>query len=277
LSCTFTNTERGHARVVKTVSGNALTGSQAYTFQLRSGASAAAAGTILETLTANAGNNGTITFTTNLVPGQTYQLCEQMQAGWMTSLSAAFTVFNPSGDNSVICTNFTVTAGETKTFDIDNTPPPGGMALTIGYWKNWSSCTGGKQKPVLDQKLLAAANAGTPFTLGLLVLNPKVLGAATACTDAVRILSKSTIGTNKKKASDPLFNMAAQLLAADLNVFSGAGACAAATSAITQAHALLSKYKFNGNTYTPKLTKADSTLATSLAGKLDKYNNNLLC
>jgi hypothetical protein len=212
------------------------------------------------------------------VPGSTYQLCEQMQPGWVTSLGPpAFTVFSPSGDNSVICVNFTVTAGQLKVFNIDNTPPPGGMALTIGYWKNWSSCTGGKQKPILDQKLLAAANAGTPFTLGLLVLDPNVLGAATACKDAVRILSKSTIGNGTKKASDPLFNMAAQLLAADLNVFSGAATCAAATTAISQAHALLVKYSFDGNTYSPKLTKADATLAQSLASKLDRYNNNLLC
>ena len=44
-----------------------------------------------------------------------------------------------SGDNSVVCTDFTVAAGETKTFTINNQPPPGGMSLTIGYWKNWSS------------------------------------------------------------------------------------------------------------------------------------------
>jgi hypothetical protein len=278
VTCTFTNRQRGHAKVVKTVSGNVPSGSQSFTFQLRSGASAGSAGTILETGTANAADGGVINFTTYLVPGQTYQLCEQMQVGWNTSLSPpTFVVYNPSGDNSVVCTDFTVTAGQLKVFNIDNTPPPGGMALTIGYWKNWSSCTGGKQKHVLDQKLLAAANAGTPFTLGSLVLDPNVLGAATACKDAVRILSKSTIGSGTKKASDPLFNMAAQLLAADLNVFSGAGTCPAATSAINQAHALLSKYGFDGNGYSPKLTKADATLANQLATKLDRYNNNLLC
>jgi hypothetical protein len=280
VTCTFTNTRQpGHVRVVKTVGGNALTGNQAYTFQLRSGASAGAAGTILETLTVNASTpNGTLNFTTNLVAGQTYQLCEQMQPGWLTSLGPPiYSVYNPSGDNSVVCTDFTVDAGALKIFNIDNNPPPGGMGLTIGYWKNWSSCTGGKQKQVLDNKLLAAANAGTPMTLGLLVLDPNVLGKATACKYAVAILNKSTITKGTKKSSDPLFNMAAQLLAADLNVFSGAGTCAASTSAITQAHALLDKYKFDGDSYTPKLTAADATLANSLATKLDKYNNNKLC
>ena len=70
--------------------------------------------------------------------------------------------------------------------------------------------------------------------------------------------------------------MAAQLLAADLNVFSGAATCSAATSAIHQAHQLLSKYHFNGNTHWP-LSAADVNLAHTLASKLDQYNNNLLC
>ena len=277
VTCTFTNTERGHVRVIKTVNGNAPSGAQAFTFQLRTGASATQAGTILETQIANAGNGGTIAFTTSLVPGQTYQLCEQLLPGWLTSLGPpVFTVYMPNGDNSVVCTDFVVTPGQLLTLNIDNTPPPGGTALTIGFWKNWSSCTAGKQKHILDQKLLAAANAGTPFTLGLLVLDPNVLGAATACRDAVRILSKSTISTGAKRAKDPLFNMAAQLLAADLNVFSGAQTCAAITTAINQAHALLSKYHFDGNTHT-QLSAADVNLAHTLAATLDQYNNNLLC
>jgi hypothetical protein len=218
-----------------------------------------------------------ITFTTLLVPGTTYQLCEQMQPGWTTTLGPPlYSVFNPSGDNSVVCTDFTAAAGETKQFAIDNRPPPGGMALTIGYWKNWSSCTGGGQKPTLDATLLKLAQAGTPATLGLLVLNPQTQSAATVCQNAVNILSKQTLG-GKKMSSDPLFNMAAQLLAADLNLGAGAGQCALSALAVNQGHALLTKYKFDGNGYTPKLTSADATLANSLATSLDKYNNNKLC
>jgi len=280
VTCTFTNRARGHAKVVKTVSGNAPTGSQSFTFQLRSGASASSAGTILETGTASAADGGVINFSTYLVPGQTYQLCEQMTVGWMTSLGPPlYSVYNPSGDNSVVCTDFTVTAGQTSTFNIDNKPPPGGMALTIGFWKNWSSCSGGKQKPTLDQTLLAAANAGNAITIGKLVLNPLTLGASTACQDAVNVLNKTTINGKTKEASDPLFNMAAQLLAADLNLQGGAGSCAASTSAITQAQQLLVKYSWNGTAppYSPKLTSADANLANQLATLLDKYNNNKLC
>lgn len=277
VTCTFTNRARGKAKVVKTVSGLAPSGTQSFTFQLRSGASPSSAGTILESGTANLGNGGVINFGTYLVPGQTYQLCEQMQPGWTTTLGPPlYSVYNPSGDNSVVCTDFTVAAGVTKTFAIDNKPPPGGMALTIGYWRNWSSCTGGGQKPTLDQTLLKMAQAGTPETLGLLVLNPLTQSASTVCRNAVNILSKQTLGA-KKMSSDPLFNMAAQLLAADLNVGAGAGQCAASASAINQAHALLTKYNFDGNGYSPKLTAADANLANSLATTLDKYNNDKLC
>jgi hypothetical protein len=279
VTCTFTNRQRGHARVVKTVNGLPPSGSQAFTFQLRSGASQSAAGTILETGTANAADGGVITFATYLVPGQTYQLCEQMLPGWMTTLGPPlYSVYNPSGDNSVVCTDFTVTAGQTLTFNIDNKPPPGGMALTIGFWKNWSSCTGGGQKPTLDTTLLAAANAGHPITIGKLVLNPNTLTAKVACQDAVDILNKSTL-SGAKESSDPLFNMAAQLLAADLNVQAGAGSCSSSATAINQAQALLVKYSWNGSAppYSPKLTSADATLANNLATTLNNYNSNKLC
>jgi hypothetical protein len=280
VTCTFTNRLRGKAKVIKTFSGLPPSGTLSVTFQLRSGASAGSAGTILESGTASAGNGGVINFTTTLMPASTYQLCEvlgPLGPGWMTTLGPPFySVYNPSGDNSTVCTDFTIAAGETKTFSIDNKPPPGGLALTIGYWKNWSSCTGGGQKPVLDQTLLKAVQSGKTITLGKLVLDPNVLGARTACLDAVALLGKSTL-SGKKMASDPLFNMTAQLLAADLNITAGAGACAAAITAINQGHALLTKYGFDGNGYSPKLTSADASLANSLATALDQYNNNKLC
>lgn len=279
VTCTFTNTARGHAKVVKTVNGAVPSGAQAFVFQLRSGASATSAGTTLESGTANANDGGVIAYSTYLVPGQTYQMCEQMMPGWLTTLGPPlFTAYNPSGDNSVVCTDFTVAAGATKVFSIDNTPPPGGRALTIGFWKNWASCAGsaGKQKPMLDQTLLAAAQAGQPVTIGTLVLDPAVLGASTACKDAVNLLNKTTL-TGTKKASDPLFNMAAQLVAAKLDVAAGAGACANAVSAISSAQALLVKYHFDGYGYAPKLTAGDTTLANNVATTLDKYNNNKLC
>jgi hypothetical protein len=100
------------------------------------------------------------------------------------------------------------------------------------------------------------------------------LKPAMDCLKAVRLLDKSTITTNKKKASDPLFNMTAQLVGAELNRFMGAGISGVTIMNIDRAVLLNGKYKFNGESYTPKLTTADANLANCLATQLDNYNNN---
>ena len=277
--CVFTNTKKAVVQVIKTVSGQPLTGTQAFTFQIRVGATSMANGTVLATGVANAANGGTFTFGVKLDPG-TYQLCEIIMPGWSTNIGTLVpsqflppdgVAINPNLDNSTICGDFTVVAGQTKVFTINNTPPPGGRALTIGFWKNWASCASSKgngQKPVLDQTLAAADPAG--IAIGDLVLH------AGDCLQAVRILNKSTISSNSKKmASDPAFNLAAQLLAAKLNVVAGAGVSTCAALAINQAQALLDLVNFNGITHN-NLTAAQSSLMNSLANTLDRYNNNLL-
>jgi hypothetical protein len=275
-SCTFTNTRRGLAQVVKTVNGARPSGAQSFTFQIRQGASTTGGGTTLEAGTATAENGGVINLTTKLVPTTTYQLCEQVMPGWMTTLGPPFfTVFNPSGDNSVVCANFTVNPGETKSFAIDNRPPPGGLARGIGFWKNWASCASskGNQKPVLDLTLQLG-----DIAIGSLVLHdgnqdPNV---ASDCVQAVRLLSKQYINTGQNTATDPAFNLAAQLLAAKLNVQAGAGVCGAAVNAVNAAQTLLAGISFNGVTHTA-MTAAQVNQANSFATTLDMYNNNTLC
>ena len=279
-------------KVEKTVSGAVPSGSQAFTFQLRQGASTTQDGTILESKVANAANGGVINFTTGLQPSSTYQLCEIVMPGWSTSLGTfvpgAFmppdgVAPDPTVDNSILCINF---KAEGQTFKVDNTPPPGGRALTIGFWKNWASCSGGNQKPVLDQTLAKAeptgivisATSGTypPFGPTLYLVLHGSTGTpnkAPACLKAVRLLDKSTIDTGKKMSSDPAFNLAAQLLAAELNFTAGAGKTPAATNAINQAVLLLGKYKFDGKTHTT-ISAADKTTMNNLAKTLDDYNNN---
>ena len=77
-------------------------------------------------------------------------------------------------------------------------------------------------------------------------------------------------------ASDPAFNMAAQLLAAKLNIVAGAGSCAQANQAIADGQALLDLVNFNGAT-APNMTPAQKASANTIAGILDAYNNNQLC
>jgi hypothetical protein len=191
-------------------------------------------------------------------------------------------------DNSPVCVDFVAQAGQTTVFAVDNTSP-GGRALTIGFWKNWASCAQSKgkgQKPVLDQTLAAAepigivvsAESGTyppfaaPYYLVLHDTNPDP-NVASDCLKAVRLLDKSRIDTDKKMASDPAFNLAAQLVAAQLNFSAGAGKSGAVITAVNQAVVLLGKYKFNGSTHT-SISAADATAMNNLATILDNYNNN---
>jgi len=273
-SCTFHNTKLAHAKLFKTKSGVAdLSSTDSFTFQLRQGADATHVGTILETEVADLADLFQHAFTYDLTPGNHYQFCEIVMPGWLSNIGTlvpnAFmppdgVPVNPNVDNSILCVDFVPGAGEAREFHIDNTPPPGGRALTIGFWKNWSSCSGGRQAATLDATLALAP-------AGVQVGSFRLTGP---CSYAVNLLNKSTMTTGKKMASDPIFNMVAQLIAAELNVKAGAGICPKAATAITQANALLVKYAFNGNTYSPKLTKADATIANNLATELDNYNND---
>jgi|GEM_PF-1121900 len=309
-TCTITNTKKGLARIVKTVSGQPPASGQSFTFELRQGASTVADGTVLESKTTDV--SGNLNFTTQLVAGQTYQVCEWVFPGWNTNLAGDGPLFvpnsiippalpNPNVNNLTVCTDFTVQPGQTRTFTVNNTPPPGGRALTIGFWKNWASCAnsnGKGQKPMLDLALGVAsaittnppaglvASAQNPGTLwpnyaatwyliikGNPLSTPNNIRPAPDCSIAENLLDKTTSDGKKKMSSDPLFNMTAQLLAAQLNRFMGAGISGTTIINIDRAVLLNGKYKFNGLTYTPKLTTADTNTANCLATQLDNYNN----
>jgi hypothetical protein len=300
---------KGKVKVVKTVSGQPPAAGQTFTFQLRQGASPSAEGNLLESKDTDA--SGNISFTTELNPGQTYQICEWVMPGWNTNLAGDGPLFvpnsiippslpNPSVNNMTVCADFTVTSGQTRSFSVDNTPPPGGRALTIGFWKNWASCTQSAQKKYnwLDWALamasknttnppggmvISAQNAGSGWpnyaSLWYLVLKgdptstDKNVRNAPDCAKAVALLDKRDFN-GRKMASDPLFNMTAQLVAAEANRFAGAGISGVTITNINRAVLLNGKYGFSGSNYSPRLTTADANLANCLAMQLDNYNNN---
>ena len=107
------------------------------------------------------------------------------------------------------------------------------MARTIGFWKNWASAAGskGSQTWVLDATMAKASEPGiyigyrvaaVPLSYLILSNDLNTNKSAVDCLKAVRILDKSNIATGKKMASDPAFNLAAQLLAYKLNLLLGA-------------------------------------------------------
>jgi hypothetical protein len=275
--CTFNNTKQGTVTLIKTSSGQSPSAG-AFTFEIREGASATELGTVVDADTNDA--NGLVDFdgANPLDPGN-YQICEtSMLPGWLSTLSSQTGAFvpdsdDPNHDNSVICVPFTLDPGEDEVFNVDNTPPPGGDARTIGYWKNWSgSCTGGHQTDTLGTTLASFGGGGV--LIGDIFVNQ-------ACAEAVPILSKSRL-SGTKMANDAAYGLAAQLLAAKLNVQAGAGTCAAATTAITNGQALLDTINFDatGSYLGPKVkgaTAVQRANALSLATTLNDYNNNTLC
>jgi hypothetical protein len=200
--------------------------------------------------------------------------------------------------NDTRCVNFVANAGETEAFKIDN-QFPGGEPRTIGYWKNWNSCTGGGQVDNAaeagdtPQERIAAAKAllddalqDPGITIGTLnlIANDDIYECDDGTQDAVNILDKRTIN-GRKRSSDGAYALASQLLAAIANVTVGAGSCQARDTAVMQAQILLTRIGFDGTGeyLTPKKVKNDEDLqalrteALDLSWILDSYNNGTLC
>ena len=189
--------------------------------------------------------------------------------------------------NDTRCVNFTVESDQTLAFEIDNVFVGGGQR-TIGFWKNWNLCTNG------GQAATAAANGGADagwlilddllneqvFQLGNLQLGGALSGVPNPdCEEARNILNKSDIFSGEKKASDPVFNMAAQLLAAMLNQAAEANTCDAADAAVSDGQALLAhnQVQFDGTGNYLEINNGRARQARALAETLDLYNNGFLC
>ncbi|WP_152425009.1 T9SS type A sorting domain-containing protein [Nafulsella turpanensis] len=175
-------------------------------------------------------------------------------------------------------------------FEINNIPPPGGNARTPGYWKNWSSCSGGNQ---YDKVMEARENGGEKADFWLLDDHlPHTLWTSgtssftlTTCNLAVLILDERQNDGRKyaKMASDAAYKLAKHLMTYQLNKNSDTYECASAALAAEQAEALLAQYGFDGtkSSYISNKGKGGGdpnyAIALDLAKILDAYNNNLLC
>jgi hypothetical protein len=286
VECTFTNRQRATVQVNKTVSGQAPAAG-AFQFEIRYGASLSSVGTTIATGTNNA--LGVVTFSCNggdptkctndgsniahFVPGS-YQFCEvNMMPGWQNNISG----FTPNGndplaDNSAECVDITLNAAGSGVPSgvpdpVANTPPPGGDARTIGFWKTHSCEAPGRQADVLSLYLPVSVGTGYADASDFILSD---------CHAAVSLLDKRNINNGKKSASDAAYNLAAQLIAALLNINANAGTCnGAILPYVQQAQVLLDRINFTGTSNYLTKPSADYTTANSLAQVLDDYNNNI--
>ena len=305
---------------VKKLTSGVVNPSQNWTFQLFNAgphgddSDSSFLGSPLATATTLGDGDGVLDFgNINLDPTKTYTLCERdVPSGWTViwkvdtngdgTPDTTVSPFNPNSkdvppaDLGNRCfdfgagTGYPLPAGGTLAFEINNTRP-GGQPRTIGYWKNWSSCTGG------NQVRTAAKNGGVaagffllddvlPITIGSYTIpaaNTVESGTnKTGCQIAVLLLGKSDKKTGKNMANDAAYGLAAQLIAAKANLKAGAVNCPALTTAIASADSLLTSINFTGTGeyLGPKVKGALATTRTqalSLAATLDQYNNGNLC
>ncbi|MGD8265112.1 MAG: hypothetical protein PVH09_01010 [Chromatiales bacterium] len=337
-TCTITNSDvPGYVSLIKTLDGNELVGGEGpFNFTLTGPGAVNATGTAPPS-PVDFGNPAL--YSIELGEYQ-YRLCETgINAAWTTEWYAVdgttetpipfvpgvssdpinpttgySRVFDPNyspstgNSNDVRCIDFVAYSGVTRVFKINNVTPPGGDQRTIGYWKNWNSCTGGGQ---LRNALEAGATPSERITAGKALLNDALqspgidVGLLTLATGpdvvdqygdpicdadtqiAVYLLDKRDAfnSRHKKMAGDSAYGLAAQYIAAKANYAVNAGQCPAATTAINDAQTLLAGIEFDGTgTYfkvkgnkIADINGYTSSMANALAGILDDYNNGIVC
>ncbi|MEY4361985.1 MAG: hypothetical protein RL391_1291 [Actinomycetota bacterium] len=298
----------GLVNVRKTVDGE-VDPSTEFTFSLYAGPDGFG-GTVLGSSSSGGDSDGVLDLgAIALDPTATFTVCEnEMPVGytsvWMIDDEpvVAYNPDAPSEDYGNRCvdigegTDFEFPSEATMLIEVDNQTPTGGAPRSPGYWKNWTELGKG------HQALTAAANGGWENGFWLLddVLDQSIGGGVRwddimsdsfpsfwlVPEQAVEILQMRVVtidgkvGNGKVMASDPLRQLARNLLAAQLNL--GAGACftSAVITAVENAEALLDKYDFDGKATTayPIGKKgSDASLARTLSGYLDGYNNGLVC
>lgn len=321
-TCTFDNVEKSRLELLKLTNGVETT-TQVWNFGLNPGPDGFADVFATSASTPSTNSSPALLTFGDLDPLSTYTLCELGVPASFSSFWQIDTDGDMVGDVTVIPYNpnaddeppedlgnrcvdigpqsiplIELVPGTTLHFVVDN-QSPGGAPRTPGYWKNWNTCTGG------GQQYTAASNGGWQEGFWLLedVLDPTIGGGIVwddiltddfvftidSCQVAVDILDKREVGIKdelkdgKKKASDPLHNLATHLLAAQLNF--GAGACTTqdVLNAALMAEELLDKYDFDGDGYNGNLKQKgknanpDAQLANDLASYLDMYNNGEFC
>ncbi len=150
----------------------------------------------------------------------------------------------------------------------------GGQPRPAAYWAVWNTCA--------DDNRAAEAEANGGRAAGWVLVDdilafPGVgLGdhVLTTCEESVALLGGRTGAGDDTE--DPAFALAAQLLAAELNLNVGSETCPAAEEAVIGAHLVLATARFDGVSATPLDAEGGGALPTLLE-LLTAYNTGDLC
>ncbi len=151
-----------------------------------------------------------------------------------------------------------------------------GQPRTAGYWALWNTCAPENRADV------AAVNGGREagwILVDDLLEDPGIqLGnyLVPACPEALALLQGRT--ATGEETSDPIYGLAAALLAAELNMRAGSEICPIADEAALGGHLVLASANFAGTgEYASVLSDETASAIPRLVELLQGYNRGELC
>ena len=251
FSCTFTNSITAATATVRKVTVPA--GSEpGFTFNLLADG--------VEIAEVVSTGTGALDFGVDLQDGVLYTITEDPKLGWTSDggVGCSFTPDYPTDSGRIFECVFTNT-------------PARSNGLTIGYWKNHLAPEkiGSQPNPACSGLPTGTScSKNGPFTSQYL---PKTLGTYPVNTvlKAAQVFAANSCGASDDKSA--VNCLAAQLLAAELNVANLASTCA--NQVIADANTFLTSISYVGPAGNYALTAAQRVTAITLKTALDQYNN----
>jgi hypothetical protein len=144
-----------------------------------------------------------------------------------------------------------------------------------GYWAKWNSCA---QDNRATQAAAHGGRASGWILMDDLISNPGIqIGdfQVKTCEVGLAILSRQTI--DDKDYNELVYELAKQLLTAELNLNTGAETCPISEEAVIGAHLVLSNAVFNGTGEYSVLSEEIASAIPRLVELLKGYNAGDLC
>ena len=172
----------------------------------------------------------------------------------------------------------TLPTPSTPTLDFSHLSDGGGEPRSGSYWLLWNTCAADNKSDA------AAANGGREagwIILDDLIQEPGILLGdlpVESCPQSLAILNQTDL-QGEDKSNDALYQLASQVLVAELNLAVGAETCPAVREALLAGHSFLASYQFDGQGdylgLGNPLKERDTVIFT--VQQLGEYNAGSLC